>query len=62
MIESCDLNGSARHVIVDSNLPHPFGITMDDSNIYWTDWRTKTISAADKSGKMLTKVDCLLAL
>ena len=47
-IESCDVNGGGRKVVLRSNLPHPFGITLDDERLYWTDWDSRAISSADK--------------
>ncbi|KAG1656290.1 Low-density lipoprotein receptor-related protein 4 [Nymphon striatum] len=46
-IEYSDFNGKNRRIVLTS-LPHPFGLTMDDSHIYWTDWKTKSIEKADK--------------
>ena len=47
MIESCDIDGKKRRRIV-TNLFHPFGITLDDTRVFWTDWSTKNISYANK--------------
>ena len=47
-IDSCNLDGSNRHTIIETELPHPFGITLDETRIYWSDWDSKTISSADK--------------
>nr|XP_018667004.1 low-density lipoprotein receptor-related protein 4 isoform X1 [Ciona intestinalis] len=47
-IETCDLHGAQRRVLVNDDLPHPFGITLDATRIYWTDWQSKCISSADK--------------
>ena len=47
-IESANLDGSGRKVLVRKNLPHPFGITVFESSIYWTDWETKSMEKANK--------------
>lgn len=31
-----------------SNLPHPFALTIFEDLMIWTDWHTKSISAANK--------------
>ncbi|XP_069077783.1 low-density lipoprotein receptor-related protein 4 isoform X3 [Pleurodeles waltl] len=47
-IETADLNGGNRHTLV-SPVQHPYGLTLLDSYIYWTDWQTRSIQRADKS-------------
>ena len=34
--------------IISSGLFRPFGITVDESRVYWTDWETESIGSADK--------------
>ncbi|CAO2579869.1 Low-density lipoprotein receptor-related protein 4 [Lemmus lemmus] len=46
-IESADLNGKLRQVLV-SHVAHPFALTQQDRWIYWTDWQTKSIQRVDK--------------
>lgn len=46
-IESADLNGKLRQVLV-SQVSHPFALTQQDRWIYWTDWQTKSIQRVDK--------------
>ncbi|VCW96984.1 unnamed protein product [Gulo gulo] len=46
-IEAADLNGGSRHTLV-SPVQHPYGLTLLDSYIYWTDWQTRSIHRADK--------------
>uniref|UniRef100_A0A8C7Z935 Low-density lipoprotein receptor-related protein 4 n=1 Tax=Oryzias sinensis TaxID=183150 RepID=A0A8C7Z935_9TELE len=46
-IESSDLNGKLRQVLV-SPVSHPFALTQQDRWIYWTDWQTKSIQRVDK--------------
>ncbi|KAK2107972.1 Low-density lipoprotein receptor- protein 4 [Saguinus oedipus] len=46
-IEAADLNGANRHTLV-SPVQHPYGLTLLDSYIYWTDWQTRSIHHANK--------------
>lgn len=34
-------------MLIGSQLPHPFGLTLYGQRIYWTDWQTKSIQSAD---------------
>ncbi|GFO35071.1 low-density lipoprotein receptor-related protein 4 [Plakobranchus ocellatus] len=47
-IESSALDGSKRRVIIATGPIHPFGVTVFDSLVYWTDWGTRSIHYADK--------------
>ncbi|KAM3856102.1 low-density lipoprotein receptor-related protein 4 [Vipera latastei] len=47
-IEASDLNGVNRHTLL-SPVQHPYGLTLLDSYIYWTDWQTRSIHRADKN-------------
>ena len=31
-----------------SDLPHPFGITLFEDSLYWTDWELKSVQTANK--------------
>uniref|UniRef100_A0A8C3QLD8 LDL receptor related protein 4 n=1 Tax=Cyanoderma ruficeps TaxID=181631 RepID=A0A8C3QLD8_9PASS len=46
-IEAADLNGANRRTLL-SPVQHPYGLTLLDSYIYWTDWQTRSIHRADK--------------
>lgn len=48
VIESSALDGSDRKKVMSANLPHPFALTIFEDNMFWTDWRTKSISTANK--------------
>lgn len=39
-VESIDYAGIDRRTVASGmiNAPHPFGLTLFDSQIYWTDW------------------------
>ncbi|XP_071510756.1 low-density lipoprotein receptor-related protein 6-like [Diadema antillarum] len=48
-IESTDLSGRGRRVIIALGSQfHPFGIGIVDQHVFWTDWRTRKLSKADK--------------
>lgn len=35
-------------VLIGSQLPHPFGLTVHKDKLYWTDWQSKSIQSANK--------------
>lgn len=35
-------------VLIGSQLPHPFGLTVHEDKLYWTDWQSKSIQSANK--------------
>ncbi|XP_057187146.1 low-density lipoprotein receptor-related protein 4 isoform X1 [Triplophysa rosa] len=47
-IEFGNFDGSGRQVLIGSQLLHPFGLTLHEDRIYWTDWQSKSIQSADK--------------
>ncbi|XP_043938468.1 low-density lipoprotein receptor-related protein 4 isoform X2 [Protopterus annectens] len=47
-IELANLDGTDRQILIGSQLPHPFGLTLHEDRIYWTDWQSKSIQSADK--------------
>ncbi|XP_043910917.1 low-density lipoprotein receptor-related protein 2-like [Protopterus annectens] len=47
-LEYADMDGSNRHVTIDSGLPHVFAITLFEDTVYWTDWNTMTVEKAHK--------------
>ena len=40
--------GQNRRLVL-SELSHPYGVTVLDQYIYWTDWDTKSLQRADKN-------------
>lgn len=36
-------------VLIGTQLPHPFGLTVHEDQLYWTDWQSKSIQSADKN-------------
>lgn len=42
-IEESDLSGSGRRVIISHSGIHPFGLTVFDGDLYWTDWTNKSV-------------------
>lgn len=56
-IESCDLDGKHRQVVVSGNMPQPHGLTLYEEFIYWADWTTRSIERAHKqSGENRTRI------
>ena len=56
-IESCDLDGKQRQVVVSGNMPQPHGLTQYEEYIYWADWTTRSIERAHKqSGENRTRI------
>lgn len=49
-IESCDLDGRKRKQII-QHTAHPFGVTVFESNLFWTNWYNKTILKSDRRGR-----------
>ena len=47
-IEMSNVDGSGRSIIIDRDLPHPFGFTLLGPKIYWTDWQDRNIQSANK--------------
>ncbi|CAG5119992.1 unnamed protein product, partial [Candidula unifasciata] len=46
-IESSDLAGRSRLTLIQQT-PHPFGLTVFEEYIYWTDWQTEKLERASK--------------
>lgn len=49
----------SRRVIRAGNLPHPYGITVFNDKLYWTDWKKKSILSCNKN--QCTDVDTILS-
>lgn len=48
-IESTDLNGNHRRIVLKSgSVKHPFGISVFQDSIYWTDWNGHRLLKANK--------------
>lgn len=51
-IESSDLTGGNRQLILSSSTDiHPYGLALHQGMLYWTDWRTKSISRFNLSSR-----------
>ena len=53
-IEKLDLNGGKRPrqlIILPKADIHPYGLTMHQDMLYWTDWNTKSISRFNLSSR-----------
>ncbi|XP_067654975.1 low-density lipoprotein receptor-related protein 4-like [Haliotis asinina] len=46
-IETSDFNGKNRATLLEK-IPHPFGLTVYQDYIYWSDWQTENIERASK--------------
>ncbi|XP_070547805.1 sortilin-related receptor-like [Ptychodera flava] len=63
-IETANLDGSGRQVLLNEDIPHPYAIGVYKNHIYWDDWYKKAILRANKydgSGKT-TVVDNLYSV
>ncbi|VBB33678.1 unnamed protein product, partial [Acanthocheilonema viteae] len=51
-VESIDYNGNDRRVVVQgmNSVPHPFGLTIFDQYLYWTDWTRLGVMRVEKFG------------
>lgn len=51
-VESIDYNGVDRRVVATgmNNVPHPFGLTIFDQYLYWTDWTRLGVMRVEKFG------------
>ena len=47
-IESVNVDGSDRKVVIVDILPHSFGLSVLGDYIYWTDWQEYTVERANK--------------
>ena len=55
VIESSDLNGQNRRVIVDK-VQHPYGLIVAGDFLYWSDWQEEALLRAKKSDGKNRKV------
>ena len=49
-IESSNVDGSNRRVIVINGINHPFGITLFEDKLYFSDWEGRGVYSTTKSG------------
>ncbi|XP_048772894.2 low-density lipoprotein receptor-related protein 1-like isoform X3 [Ostrea edulis] len=47
-IAMADLDGSHRHIVIDSNVPHVFDMTTFMDHLFWTDWERMKVESAHK--------------
>lgn len=48
-IESCSFDGNFRKIVVEfRDDEHPYGIFVTNHKLYWTDWKTNALHAAEK--------------
>lgn len=48
-IAYANYDGSKRQTLLNQVLPHPYSLTLFDSVVYWTDWKTKAIHLCNTS-------------
>ncbi|VDK47362.1 unnamed protein product [Anisakis simplex] len=51
-VESIDYNGNDRRIVAQgmNRVPHPFGLTIFDQYLYWTDWTRLGVIKIEKFG------------
>uniref|UniRef100_A0AAF5Q0L6 EGF-like domain-containing protein n=13 Tax=Wuchereria bancrofti TaxID=6293 RepID=A0AAF5Q0L6_WUCBA len=51
-VESIDYSGKDRRIVIQgmNNVPHPFGLTIFDQYLYWTDWTRLGVMRVEKFG------------
>ncbi|XP_078324342.1 low-density lipoprotein receptor-related protein 1-like isoform X2 [Crassostrea virginica] len=47
-IAMADLDGSNRHIVIDSQVPHVFDMTTFMDQLFWTDWEKMKVETAHK--------------
>lgn len=56
-IESCNLDGSDRRLVISKVSKHPYGIAVFQDTLFWSDWDSKSIQACNKfTGKNRTTI------
>ncbi len=48
VIESCDINGFNRRPVLTEGVLHPFGMTVFENRLYWSDWNSLAILSVTK--------------
>ena len=55
-IEMVGFDGENRKVLI-ASVPHPYGLTVSNDFVYWTDWGTKKVMRANrKNGDEVTMI------
>ena len=55
ILESADLNGGDRRVVLQDVVKHPFSVAVFEDTLYWSEWQAKEIQSCNKfTGKNLT--------
>lgn len=56
-IESCDMDGTHRVVLLSAAPQHPFALAIWDNYVFWTDWLVRGVFKADKyTGQQPTQI------
>ena len=53
----CNVDGSSRSVLIDTTSIHPFGLSIYKNQLFWTDWKVKSIVHLDISSGNYTSLD-----
>ena len=59
VIEATDLDGNNRQTLV-TGVTHPYGLTVNEEFVYWTDWQKRSIFQAPKDGSAGSKQEVVL--
>jgi len=56
-IETCDMDGTHRVVLISASPQHPFALAIWKNNVYWTDWVARSVFRADKyTGQQVVQI------
>lgn len=56
-IETCDMDGTNRVVLISASPQHPFALAVWKNYVFWTDWLARGVFKADKfTGQQLTQI------
>lgn len=63
-IETMNMDGSGRRIVLDVNVPHVFSLTLLGDRLYWTDWSQRVIQSCNKEtgGERYSIIDSIQAL
>ncbi|XP_069176041.1 low-density lipoprotein receptor-related protein 4 isoform X2 [Procambarus clarkii] len=50
VIHAIGIDGRNRRTVV-TNVPHPYGVTVQGKWVYWTDWETKSLNRTQKDSR-----------
>ena len=59
-IESANVDGTERTVLLQEGVLHPFSIAVFDSTLYWSDWQADTVFSSKLIAMRLTNLSSLV--